>query len=370
MSKSFGNYPDPKNVLDQFGSDALRIYFMNSPIMLGDDMSLNEKDLQTVQRKNIVLLDNVFTFFQLFSDKGDSDPVKSDNLLDKWILARLNQLIMEMTENLEHYNLPKATRPIGDFIDDLSTWYIRRSRDRFKGENQQDKELAIKVTGHVLMQLAKAMAPVAPFISEMIWQKLSGNDFKNPDASIHLEKWPEFSVDLIDLKLIEQMETARKIIEQALSVRASAGIKVRQPLGKLYITKKSLPEELFYLIKDDVNVKEIEVVDNLPTGDNLKIGADETYKVCLDITMTEDLKLEGNARELIRQINAQRKEMGLSIGDMVEVTYETKSKELKETLVKFGDEIKTATLTKKLSEGKGDVELEINGEKINISIIK
>jgi isoleucyl-tRNA synthetase len=370
MSKSLGNYPDPKKVLDQFGSDALRIYFMSSPLMLGDDMSLSEKDLQTVMRKNIALLDNVFTFYQLFASHSDCQYVQSDNFLDKWIVARLHQLLKEVTENLEHYNLAKATRPIADFIDDLSVWYIRRSRDRFKGSDQRDKELAIKTTSYVLMQLAKTMAPVAPFISEIIWQKLSGHDFKDANASIHLEKWPEFSVELIDNQLIEQMEIVRKIIEQALSVRAEAGIKVRQPLSKLYITKKSLREELFGLIKDEVNVKEIIISDKLPIGDNLKIGADDNYKVCLDTSIGEDLKLEGHARELIRQINSKRKDLGLSLSDLVVIKYQTDSLELKKAIKKFEQDIKNSTLTKELTEAEADNELNINGQLISITIEK
>jgi len=218
---------------------------------------------------------------------------------------------------------------------------------------------------YVLLNLCKVCAPFMPFVSEEIYQKLKGNK-----ESVHLEDWPEVAVELINTRLLEQMESARKIIEQALAVRAKAGIKIRQPLSRLYITKKSLPEELFFLIKDEVNIKDIELADKFPLGKNFETGANENYKVCLDLEISENLKLEGHARELVRQINFLRKERGLSINDLIELSYKTKSKALKKTLEKFGEEIKANTLTKKLVDDQGREELEINGEKILITIRK
>jgi isoleucyl-tRNA synthetase len=368
LSKRLKNYTEPGILFDKVGVDSVRFFLLTSS-SVGEDYRFSDRLVEETMRKTVMLINNIHSFFALYESSVEFDrdlkPSDLENILDQWIVAKFNMLVKEVTEQLDNFDLTRAARPIAEFINELSTWYLRRSRDRFKGGNEADKKQALATINYVLLNLAKLCAPFMPFISEELYGKLG-----SPKESIHLEDWPEVAAELIDTKLIEQMEVTRKIIEQALAVRAGTGIKVRQPLGKLYITKKSLPEELFYLIKDDVNVKEIEVVDNLPMGDNLKVGADENYKVCLDITMTEDLKLEGNARELIRQINSQRKEMGLSIGDMVEVIYETKSKELKATLVKFGEEIKAATLTKKLSEGNGNVELEINGKKINIGIIK
>ena len=192
MSKSYGNYPDPKATLEKYGSDALRMYFMSSPIMLGDDMSLSETDLQTSLRKNVMVLWNVYKFYGLFAEgtRPEEKEPESENILDKWILLRLNQLIKEATDSLESYNLPAGARPITDFIDDLSTWYLRRSRDRFKSDDEADKNAALKTTGHVLLQLTKIMAPYMPFSAENIWQRLTGNDFKDEEKSVHLEGWP------------------------------------------------------------------------------------------------------------------------------------------------------------------------------------
>ncbi|MCX6745236.1 MAG: isoleucine--tRNA ligase [Candidatus Parcubacteria bacterium] len=368
LSKRFKNYTEPNILFDKVGVDAVRFFLLtSSPV--GEDYRFSDRLVEEAMRKTVMLLNNIYSFFALYETSTDFDkelkPRDLQNILDQWIVAKLTILIKEVTEQMDNFDLTRAARPLMDFINELSTWYLRRSRDRFKGENIVDKKQALATIHYVLVNLTKLCAPFMPFIAEELYGKLG-----SIKESVHLEDWPQVSADLIDKKLLEQMETARKIIEQALAVRAGAGFKVRQPLSKLYITKKSLPEELFYLIKDEVNVKEIVVIDKLPIGDDLKVGADENYKVCLDVAMTEDLKLEGNARELIRQINAQRKELGLSIGDMVEVVYSTESKELKDTLAKFNEEIKTATLIKTLSEGSGNVDLGINGEKIKISIIK
>jgi len=364
MSKSKGNIVDPWYIINKYSSDALRwhLYTINQP---GDAKNFDEKNVDEVVKKVILIWQNIIKFYQLYADKKVKPAQDSQQILDKWVLAEFNLLINQVSQNLDQYNIIDAARKIQDFINNFSTWYLRRSRDRFKGNDLKDKNAALATTQYILLNLSKLCAPFVPFLAEEIYQEIKGEK-----DSVHLEAWPQVAAELIDNKLQEQMETIRKIIEQALSVRAEAGIKIRQPISKLYLTKKSLDEELLYLIKDEVNVKEIIIADKLPSGENLKIGADENYKVCLDIELTEDLKLEGNARELIRQINAQRKEMGLSIGDLVEVTYETKSKVLTQMINKLGEEIKKNTLTKELVEGKGKEELEINGEKIKVEIKK
>jgi len=364
MSKSKGNIVDPWYIINKYSADALRwhLYTINQP---GDAKNFDEKNVDEVVKKVILIWQNTLKFYKLYAEKKIKPAQDSAHILDKWVLAEFNQLINQVSQYLDEYNIIDAARKIQEFINNFSTWYLRRSRDRFKGADKKDKSYALATTSYVLLNLSKLCAPFVPFIAEEIYQELNGEK-----ESVHLENWPAVSAELIDTKLLEQMEIVRKLIEQALAVRAAAGIKVRQPLNKLYITKKSLAEELFFLIKDEVNVKEVEMVDKFPSGDNFKVGADENYKVCLDIEIDKDLQLQGNARELIRQINAQRKDLGLSISDLVKISYETKSSELKETLAKFGEEIKANTLTKELVEGKGKEELEINGEKILISIKK
>jgi len=368
LSKRLKNYTEPDILFDKVGVDAVR-YFLLTSTPIGEDYRFSDRLVAETLRKTVMLLNNIHSFYALYEDSinfnKDLNSKDLNNILDKWILAKFNLLIMKTTEEMDKFDLTRASRPILEFINEFSTWYLRRSRDRFKGDDDQDKKQALATMHYVLVNLTKICAPFMPFISDEIYQKLTTSK-----ESVHLEDWPAVAAELIDKKLLEQMEAVRKIIEQSLSVRAEVGIKVRQPLGKLYITKKSISEELHFLIKDEVNVKEIEVVAELPKGKKYKIGADENYKVVLDTEINEDLKLEGHARELIRQINSLRKKSGLTVGDLVDIDYKTDSKELKKVIEKHGDEIKANTLTKELIEGTGESEIDINDQKIFISLKK
>ncbi|PIR13876.1 isoleucine--tRNA ligase [Candidatus Falkowbacteria bacterium CG11_big_fil_rev_8_21_14_0_20_39_10] len=370
MSKSYGNYPDPKDTLDKYGGDALRMYFMNSSIMMGDDMNLAERDIQDSLRKNIIVLWNVFKFYELFAEdakRRQITPSDTGNVLDKWILSRLNQLISEVTENMEKYNLPIASRPITGFIDDLSTWYLRRSRDRFKSDDQADKKAALETTGFVLLQLSKVMAPFMPFMAEQIWQKVMGYDFKDKDKSVHLESWPlaESRQQTADSrKILEDMAVARKIVELALSKRDEAGIKVRQPLNELGIMNQELGKEYEVLIKDELNVKNI----------RFKKGKGET-EIKLDTKLTPELKQEGLKRELVRLINAMRKKQGLTIQDRIVICFSTKSQEIEKAFEKYGEDIKKDVLAEELRglkgfKGQEGKEADVNGEKVILEIKK
>ncbi len=364
MSKSYGNYPDPKETLDKYGGDALRMYFMNSPIMTGGDMSFNEKDLQEALRKNIMLLWNVYRFYEMFANDyipTDEEP-KSDNILDKWILARLNNLIKIVTENMEKYDMPQASRPITTFIDDLSTWYIRRSRDRFKGEDKADKEKAIEVTGHVLLKLSKVIAVFLPFIAERLWQNVTGNNFKDENKSVHLESWPE--AGKIDETLLKEREQIKKIVELGLAKRDEAGIRVRQPLRRLSIKNIQSPiTEYEEIIKDELNVKEI--VASEGSGD---------IEVELDTNITPELKAEGIKREVVRLVNGMRKNTGLTIEDHVNIYFEGGNDEIKSAINKYKEDILKDTLAKDFIEGIDDIEktkdVKIEGEKVRLGIKK
>ncbi|MCX6743079.1 MAG: class I tRNA ligase family protein, partial [Candidatus Parcubacteria bacterium] len=271
MSKSKGNIVDPWYIINKYSSDALRwhLYTINQP---GDAKNFDEKNVDEVVKKVILIWQNSVKFFKLYEDKKIEASQDSPNILDKWVLAEFNQLLNLVSQYLDEYNIIEAARKIQEFINIFSTWYLRRSRERFKGSDKKDKNFALATSHFVLINLSKLCAPFVPFLAEEIYKELGGKE-----ESVHLEKWPEVAAELIDTKLLEQMEMVRKIIEQAFAVRAANGIKVRQPLNKLYITKKSLAEELYFLLKDEVNVKEIEVVEKLPVGDNLKVGADENY---------------------------------------------------------------------------------------------
>ena len=364
MSKSYGNYPDPRATLDKYGSDALRMYFMASPIMTGGDMNLSERDLEDSLRKNVILLRNVLKFYSLFSAEGEfkdngekfSNP-GSKNILDKWIVSRLNELIQEVSHNLENYNLPGATRPVTKFIGDLSTWYLRRSRDRFKSETKEDKQMAIQTTGYVLLRFSRTIAPLMPFLAEELWQQVTGNNFGSGGKSVHLEAFPKAGE--VDKEIVAEMEKVREIVELGLSRRDEAGIKVRQPLNQFSIFNFQFSNQDFEkLIKDELNVKNVQC----------QAGKGE-IKVELDTEITRDLRLEGIKREIIRLVNARRKKQGLTLKDSIEIYWESEDEEIKEALGKYEQDILKDTLAGSLESGLKE-EIEIKESKVNEGIIK
>lgn len=370
MSKKLKNYPDPSLLFDKYGSDALRYYLLTSPVMLAENLNFSEKGvLESVRKVNMILW-NVYKFYELFATdvvlEGTEQPAESQNVLDKWILARLNQLISEVTKGMHEYNLPKATRPIIDFIDDLSTWYIRRSRDRFKGDDVADAKNALATTKHVLFELSKLMAPFTPFIAEQVWQKVSGHDFGDENKSVHLEAWP--IANEVDETILSEMDRVRKIVEYGLAKRDEAKIKIRQPLTEARIanSRLKLTDEYQELIKDELNVKSIRTVGGDEDNQNLVVE--------LDTEITPELKQEGVKRELVRNINSLRKDANLSIGDSAEVYYETESADLKIVLEKYGADIMNDTLGKAIKFGIEHVEqsreFKVEGEMIRLGVKK
>ena len=338
MSKSKNNFPDLLPVVNKYGADALRYYLLSSPLVRAQEFCFSEKGVDDVVKKHIGRLLNVVSFYELYKEEKESrsalrasgpmgskeakskdendalayndlsaatqaavvsGAVKELNILDQWIISRLNELNKEVTEAMEKYELDKATRPFADFIDDLSTWYLRRSRDRFKADDKVDKAAALSTTRFVLLELAKLLAPFMPFVAEDIYLKLGGDL-----QSVHLEKWP---ITLkVDTDLLLNMKTVRKISSLGLEARSKAKINVRQPLQKLKVKAQSPKLEgagLLALIREEVNIKEVSFDQNIST------------EVELDTIITPELKEEGELRDLIRAIQDKRKEQGLNIHD-------------------------------------------------------
>jgi isoleucyl-tRNA synthetase len=313
MSKKLNNYPDPMGVVEKYGADALRYYLLTSPVVQAENLQFSEKGVDEVAKKNLGRLGNVLAFWKLYDD-GTVRDWKSENILDRWILARLDQLIREVTDGFEKYQLDSATRPIAGFIDDLSVWYLRRSRDRFK-DDTPDKKSALQTMRYVLHRLALVMAPTMPFFAEHLFQAIrEGED----EESVHLAAWPEpratasFLENMLsnftgqgnkDDDIIAAMKVARDIVSQALESREKAGIKVRQPLQTLTITVK-LSDELRSVIADEVNVKSIVV------------GAG----ISLDTNISNELKEEGIIRDTVRLVQGARKDAQMHHNDHGSVT--------------------------------------------------
>jgi len=301
MSKSKGNFPDPWILFDKYGVDALRYYLMSSPVMKSEDLRFSEKGVDEVYKKIILRLNNVVSFYEMYAVgvKKEETPVHSENVLDKWILSRLNEVAAAVTQGLEDYEMNNAVASFDLFIDDLSTWYLRRSRERFKGENAEDKQAALTTVRFVLFKLAQLMAPFTPFTAEGVYEKVKG---EMDPLSVHLTEWPE--TGKVDGDIIEEMAHVRRLVSVALEARSKAAVKVRQPLARL-VLKNETKDEFAELIKDEVNVKEV-VVDG-----NIK---NETE---LDLNITPELRDEGIYRELLRSVQDLRKREGLVPSDKV-----------------------------------------------------
>lgn len=304
MSKSIGNVVNPMEMMDKYGADAVRwyMYTLNQP---GESKRFDEKALVDMVRQNFTILQNVVSFYQMYEteESRHQGSIDADNILDKWILARLHTLIKEVTSDLENYKITEPTRAIGNFITDLSTWYLRRSRERFKGENEADKQLALQTLHHCLAEVSKLMAPFTPFLAEDIYGKV-----ENKSESVHLEDWPMADENYLDQEVLDKMGQTRSIVSRALEARVQAGINVRQPVGMMKVTLPSgeLGDEYVEVLKDEVNVKQV------------KIEKGE-YAVELDTQLTPELVREGVVREIVRRVNAMRKNAKLTIEDRIEV---------------------------------------------------
>ncbi|TXH08082.1 MAG: isoleucine--tRNA ligase [Candidatus Moraniibacteriota bacterium] len=345
MSKKLKNYPDPMDILDKYGSDVLRYYLLSSPVVAAENLNFSERDMSDIQRNLFRMLWNSYSFFMTYAAIDNWEPkasaLPSDNLLDRWILSELQLVTCEVNEAMEKYELNRATRAFGPFVDNLSNWYIRRSRKRFwKSEDDGDKEAAYQTLYTTLVTLAKLMAPFTPFLAEEIYRNLTGEE------SVHLADYPVADDSLIDEKLNERMKQLREIVTLGLQKRAEAKIKVRQPLPMITLGEKYadtfLDETLklqFYtdIAAEELNVREVRFVPN------------QTEDVVLDTNITPELKLEGEAREIIRAIQEGRKKAGFNVEDRISLGYTGKDAVFANA--ELGDLIAHETLATEVQSG-------------------
>lgn len=359
LSKKLKNYTEPTELMDKFSADAERLHLLTAPLMNGEDARLADSDVETIERK-LAMFSNTYDFFTMYAsvDGWDSDEAYKDgellaplsqNILDKWIVSRLQTLIKEVTDGMENYQLNEATRGIIPFLDDLSNWYVRRSRRRFwKSENDGDKSSAYHTLYYVLVQFAKVIAPFSPFISEDIYRKLTGGE------SVHLVDFPTYDSQLVLTKLEEEMASARKSIQEGLAQRARAGVKVRQPLSRASVPE--LSSELVEVVKEELNVKDIKFSD----------------EISLDFEITPELKQEGLMREVVRVVQAARKNAGLNVDDRIKLNLQTEPAELNDAIVKFKDEIASEVLANEWLDNSLSYseEVKVEGEDLVLSLEK
>jgi len=375
MSKSRGNIVWPLEVVGKYGADVARFYFYTINAV-GEPKRFDFKDVQDLSRRFFDTLWNVFMFFKTYTDwsphKSEDNPdFRQDSkksLLDHWIISRCHNLNQQVIENLDKYDVVGAARLFEDFVNDLSNWYVRRSRKRFqKPETKKEKEEACQTLVYLLLNLSKLLAPFTPFISEEIYRNLTGRRLKSATSkSVHLCDYPKPNKKFINQKLEEKMREVREIVVSALAQRAAAGIKVRQPLLKLKIKslKLKIEQELLDLIKDEVNVKEV-VFDK-------KIKK----PVELETKVTPKLKEEGMIRDLIRQIQQMRKDGGCKPKDKIYLRY-TAAPSLRKLIRKWQKFIQAETSTGKIEEAQKrkevflvEKEMELDKKKIWLGIKK
>jgi isoleucyl-tRNA synthetase len=423
LSKRKKNYPDPNKLFEEKGVDTVRMFLYTSTAALAEDVRFSEQAVEELLKKFTLTLWNTYSFYVTYANIDKVEPKLMEtppaHKLDQWILSRLNGLIDEVTVNMNEYNLTKATRPMLDFVDDLSNWYVRRSRRRFwKSESDTDKSEAYQTLYTVLVKFSQLLAPFMPFLADEIYRNLTNED------SVHLTDWPVADKNFQKPNLDEEIALARRIVTLGHSIRSKKKIRVRQPLAKVTIgLPKSVDPEIVFLQKEvileELNVKSLELLEDagevaVPTAmpsakllgpkygkdvqkiiqeakagnftlapdgkvtvagfvleptevelaykgkEGLDVEAEDGTVVALDTVVTDELYLEGLMREVIRLVQDLRKEAGYQVSDRIELLVKAEGK-LAEAVLKHADTIKEETLAVELQQS-GDLESDLEKE--------
>lgn len=359
LSKRLRNYPPIEEVFDKEGADSLRLFLLSSvqATETADYMRFNRDGLRDTQRNVLMTWWNSYRFFSMYAETenwnihaaSELEPT-SKNLMDQWIIARLNQTIAESTKQADQYHIAKAIQPVFELVDDMSNWYVRRSRRRFwKNDDEADKQSAFATLQYVLLRLCQLMAPWAPFLSDKIYRELKP---KGLPASVHLTDWPK--AHKFEPQILTSMREARETINIGLAQRAEAQIKVRQPLAS--VTAPIQNKQIVQIVIDELNVKK------------LRAGK----KVSLDTKISQTLRIEGIAREVIRHVQQYRKELGLNVSDKIRLTLDTDNGELKKALQAHNGLIAEETISSKLAVANVDQgkPVSIDGIKLKLAVKK
>jgi len=452
MSKHKGNVVDPWDVLNNQGADALRWYlvWVSQPWL---PTRFDVDAVTEVERKFLSTLRNTYSFFALYANIDKFDPAvekveeRKRPEIDRWIISQLNSLVKEVIKDLDGYDITRASRKIQEFIiEDLSNWYVRRNRRRFwQSAMDSSKVAAYQTLWEVLVDLTRLIAPYVPFISEELYQELMAQKIKSSSQSVHLENYPEFMEELIDLKLEERMDKARTVASLARAARNRVGIKVRQPLDKMLVlipprAKKDELEQILPLISEEINIKNIRLVQDefmlvdykakprfqslgpkfgkkankvaelirsldsdslkglktdgkissLLEGEEIELKPDDLeleetekeglviesgdgYRVGIDPLITDSLREEGFAREMVNKIQNMRRQAGFQVLDRIKVDIKG-TERIKKAINAFEEYIKKETLAMAIScsgeKGELSLEWDINGEKAEISVAR
>ncbi len=357
MSKSYGNFTDPNELMDQYSADSLRFLLIQSPLLNGEDFALQDKDVGDIARK-LTMIWNMYDFFTMYAEVDNwewdgelSDPSQEcTNPLDQWIISRLHQLVQEVEQHMDNYDLPNAVKPILPFIEDASNWYVRRSRRRFwKSGDDADKNMAYRTLHYVLVRLSYVLAPFTPFLAEELFHKLTGGE------SVHLEDWK--SAGHVNELVVKDMEQVREYVNQGLSLRSQHSLKVRQPLKSITVPELGTFVDAEDILKEELNVKQVLIGDEL----------------VLDTDITPELKREGLMREVIRHVQNARKQAGLNVDDRILLSLQAADAELTEAVNEHANLIASETLAQDildLPEAEFSTEVKIDAAELTIRLSK
>jgi isoleucyl-tRNA synthetase len=359
MSKSRGNVVDPWAIINKYGADALRWYCLTATPP-GNVKRFSADQVGEITRRFQLILWNVYSFFVTYANIDGYKPASeldcsSGSELDGWIISELNQLILDVNNGLDNYNPTDAGRRIEDFVSDLSTWYVRRSRRRFwKSENDADKIAAYNTLFACLVTLTKLLAPFMPFLAEALYQNLVCSAFPDAPDSVHLTDFPKSDPDKIDRQLSSAIHLAIKVASLGRAARSNAGIKVRQPLSKVTVAVKSQTDREGLLsvrsqILDELNVKDLELTDNMESLEKSRYTTvtegDISVAICTEISA--ELQGEGLAREIVHRLQTMRRSAGFDIADYI-VTFYEGDEYIQRVMRDFAGYVQQETLSRQL----------------------
>ncbi|MEA2644965.1 MAG: isoleucyl-tRNA synthetase [Chloroflexota bacterium] len=351
MSKSKGNAVDPMEMMDTYGADALRWYFYTS-VSAGSEYRVAPKMFAEVVSGFFRMLWNSYSFFVTYANIDGFRPGAAAEvpraeraLLDRWLLAELDATVAEVTTELDAYDATGAGRAIQGFVENLSNWYVRRSRRRFwKSESDSDKLSAYQTLHDALLVVTQLLAPFTPFLADEVYRNLA-RGVEGAADSVHLAAWPKSApaaAAVADAELAAGMARARRVVEMGHKERDRANLKVRQPLASATVPGPPLPGELEAIVLDELNLKA------------LAYGAEDGHEVVLDTDVTDDLRREGLAREVVRRVQGARKDAGYNIDDRIDVQYRAEG-DLAEAIGAWGDHIRKETLATSMEALDGTV---------------
>jgi isoleucyl-tRNA synthetase len=363
MSKSKRNIIEPLPVLQKYGADALRWYLFTAAPP-GNARRFSEKLVSEVTRQFMLILWNVYSFFVTYANIDSYNPATDASKpaiseLDRWILSELNQLVKEVTTDLDNYNITDAGRAIERFVDFLSNWYVRRSRRRFwKSESDTDKLAAYQTLYKCLVTLSKLLAPFMPFLAEELYQNLVVNIYPDAPESVHLADFPEAEESMIDENLSSDIRLAMKVSSLGRAARAQTAIKVRQPLNAAVVKVRSDAEKKGLKrsedqILEELNVKSLDFLDDAEKSGGAQsyvlspFSEDGELGVAVDTNITEELDKEGLTREIVHRLQNMRKTAGFEIADYI-VTYYQSDDYVRDVMVGYASYISHETLSREI----------------------